>query len=78
MIESEEFPGHFETDVCAFVDPRTKLNGVRIFCAEESFQPEDGVQILEDESQYNLSRLINGLPEGGREIGNQFPLNMNL
>lgn len=23
MFESEEFPGSYETDVCAFVDPRT-------------------------------------------------------
>lgn len=37
MFESEEFPGQMETDVCAFVDPRTRLNGVRILCAEESF-----------------------------------------
>ncbi len=43
MFESEEFPGNFETDVCAFVDPRTSVNGVRILCAQESFQPEDGV-----------------------------------
>jgi folate-binding protein YgfZ len=78
MFESEEFPGNFETDVCAFVDPRTSSNGVRILCAQESFQPEEGVQILTDLKQYNVSRLINGLCEGSSEIGNQFPLNMHL
>ena len=50
MIESDEFPGCYETDVCAFVDPRTKLNGVRILCAEESFETEDGAKIIEDET----------------------------
>lgn len=78
MFESEEFPGNFETDVCAFVDPRTSSNGVRILCAQESFQPEEGVEILTDLKQYNVSRLINGLCEGSSEIGNQFPLNMHL
>jgi len=46
MFESEEFPGCFETDVAAFVDPRTNSNGVRVLCAEESFEPENGVKIL--------------------------------
>ena len=40
MFESEEFPGSFETDVCAFVDPRTASNGVRVLCAEESLEAE--------------------------------------
>ena len=40
MFESEEFPGSFETDVAAFVDPRTASQGVRILCADESFEPE--------------------------------------
>jgi hypothetical protein len=46
MFESEEFPGNYETDVCAFVDPRTQANGVRILCAQESFSPEDDVQVM--------------------------------
>ena len=58
MFESEEFPGCLETDVCAFVDPRTSVNGVRVLCAEESFQPEDGVKILTDYTQYNIARMI--------------------
>lgn len=37
MFESEEFPGIMETDVAAFVDPRTCSQGVRILCAGESF-----------------------------------------
>ena len=78
MFESDEFPGNFETDVCAFVDPRTSVNGVRILCAQESFQPDEGIQILTDTQQYNISRMINGLCEGSVELGNQFPLNMHL
>lgn len=45
MFESEYFPGCFETDVCAFIDPRTRLNGVRVLCAEDSFITEDDVVI---------------------------------
>ena len=37
MFESEEFPGTMETDVAAFVDPRTVAQGVRVLCAEDSF-----------------------------------------
>ena len=36
MHESEEQPGQFETDVAAFVDPRTHYMGIRVICAEES------------------------------------------
>jgi hypothetical protein len=43
MFESEEFPGSFETDVAAFVDPRTNENGVRVLCTEESFEAEKNV-----------------------------------
>ena len=43
MHESEEYPGTFETDVAAFVDPRTNQNGVRVLCCEESFEPDQGV-----------------------------------
>jgi len=50
MFESDEFPGSFETDVCAFVDPRTGSNGVRVLCAEESFEVENNVKILQDET----------------------------
>jgi hypothetical protein len=38
MFESEEFPGVKETDIAAFVDPRTVAQGVRVLCAEESFE----------------------------------------
>jgi hypothetical protein len=41
LFESEEFPGEFETDVMAFGDPRTSANGVRIICADGSFEMED-------------------------------------
>lgn len=68
----------FETDVCAFVDPRSQTNGVRIMCAEESFVVDDGVKILEDQLQYNTARMILGLLEGSKEIGGNFPLNVHL
>lgn len=78
MHESEEFPGSFETDVCAFVDPRTKTNGVRVMCAEESFEAESGVKILDNTVQYNIARMCLGIAESSTELGGQFPLNMHL
>ena len=51
MFESEEFPGNFETDVAIFVDPRTKENGVRVLCCEESFEPESDVNVMDDPSE---------------------------
>jgi len=59
MFESEEFPGQMETDVCAFVDPRCHGNGVRFLCAEESFEPEEGVEIITNSmAEYKASRMI--------------------
>ena len=78
MFESEEFPGSMETDVAAFIDPRTVLQGVRIHCVAESFQA-DNVTILQDPDQeYKIARMVHGILEGGSEIGNNFPLNVNL
>jgi len=48
MFESEEFKGCMETDVCAFVDPRTMVNGVRVLCTEKSFETEEGVDVIND------------------------------
>jgi hypothetical protein len=70
MFDSEEFPGSMETDVCIFVDPRTRCNGIRVLCAEESFEPENGVKILQDQLQYDVARMIHGLPETSSELGN--------
>ena len=70
MFESEEFPGSFETDIAAFVDPRTKFQGVRIMCAAESFETDDDVTVLQDQNkEYKLHRMLMGLPEGGSEMG---------
>lgn len=70
MFESEEFPGSFETDVAAFVDPRTKENGVRVLCTEESFEAEKDVLVMNNPSeQYDAIRMILGLPEGSAELG---------
>ena len=43
MHESEEFPGEFETDVAAFLDPRSEAMGVRVLCVEESLELEGDV-----------------------------------
>jgi hypothetical protein len=32
MFPSDEFEGEMETDVAAFIDPRTPWMGVRILC----------------------------------------------
>ena len=78
MYESEEFPGQFETDLCAFVDPRCHENGVRFLCAEETFEAEADVTILNDNmSEYKLNRMIKGLLESD-ELSKQFPLNVNM
>ena len=37
MYENEDHPGELETDIAAFVDPRTADNGIRVVCTEESF-----------------------------------------
>lgn len=67
-FESELYPGNFETDVLAFADPRTNFNGVRIMCAEGSFELEDDT-MKADALEYNLLRHINGIVEGSTECG---------
>jgi len=50
---------------------------VRFLCAEESFEPEEGVDIITDSmAEYKATRMIQGLCEGSKELGNNFPLNM--
>lgn len=67
-----------ETDVVAFTDPRTHINGVRVLCGEGSFDLDNDIKLYKDHSEYNLIRHILGIPEGGKEVGNQFPLNLNM
>ena len=79
MFESAEYPGHYETDIAAFVDPRTAAQGVRVLCAEESFEIGTDITQYRDSNQiYDLYRMSLGLLEGSNEIGNNFPLNVNL
>lgn len=78
MFESEEYPGVMETDVLTFTDPRTHMNGVRIICPEGSFDLDADIKVYNDHNEYNAVRHILGILEGGEEIGNQFPLNLNL
>ena len=80
MFESEEFPGTKETDVAAFIDPRTASQGVRILCADGSFEFEDEEtpMSLDPAQYYDKFRLSIGLLESAREMGSQFPLNINL
>ena len=55
-----------------------------MLCAEESFQfdndPDDVSEpfYTDPSKQYDYYRMAIGLLEGGREMGNQFPLNVNL
>jgi len=57
MFPSEEFEGQMETDVAAFVDPRTPWMGVRILCNNESLELEDdSIKRLDDESEYEIFR----------------------
>lgn len=81
MFESEEFPGSMETDIAAFIDPRTSAQGVRVLCAEESFDFDEEIEttIVDDPSlRYDPYRMTVGVLEGSHEFGNQFPLNANL
>ena len=80
MFESDEFPGRHETDIAAFVDPRSVSQGVRVLCAEESFEFESQDMPLsyDPKNHYDLFRMSIGIPEGSKEMGNQFPLNVNL
>ena len=80
MFESDEFPGRQETDIAAFVDPRSVSQGVRVLCAEESFEFEsqDMPMSYDPKLHYDLFRMTIGIPEGSKEMGNQFPLNVNL
>ena len=43
MHESDDpfFAGELETDVAAFVDPRSHLMGLRVLCAEGSLELTD-------------------------------------
>ena len=78
MFESDTFPGQFETDILAFTDPRTNLNGVRILCADGSFEIEGDVKVYDDSTEYDLMRHLLGLPESSQECGGQFPLHLNF
>lgn len=71
MHESEEFPGEFETDVAAFLDPRTQAMGVRVLCVEESLELEESnlMRKLDDPEEYDLIRTMLGIPESSSELG---------
>ena len=72
MFESDEFPGRQETDIAAFVDPRSVSQGVRVLCAEESFEFEsqDMPMSYDPKLHYDLFRMTIGIPEGSKEMGN--------
>ena len=78
MHESEEFPGEFETDVAAFVDPRSHMMGVRVLCVEESLSLGDDFTKQKDLEEYELMRQMLGILESSKELGGSFPLNMLL
>eukprot|EP00347_Sterkiella_histriomuscorum_P020088 403339151 len=79
QFESEEFPGHMETDVVCFADPRTAMNGVRILCGKGSFEwDESDITNYPDSKYYNFARMTNGILESTAEVKNQFPLHLNF
>ena len=49
MFPSEMYEGELETDVAAFIDPRTHQMGVRVLCSPESMDFEEDVEIQNDE-----------------------------
>jgi hypothetical protein len=64
MHESEEFPGEFETDVAAFLDPRTQDMGVRVLCVEESLDFDETLfRKLDTPEEYDIYRQMLGIPE---------------
>jgi len=54
MVESEEFPGFMESDVVAFIDPRTHLNGCRIFCNPDTLNVTSDIKQFINQKEYNL------------------------
>ena len=53
--------------------------GVRVLCAEESLELDESMfRRLPNSEEYDLFRLMIGICESSRELGNQFPLNMHL
>ena len=53
--------------------------GVRILCHEQSLEIDDtDILKLNQSDEYNVIKNSLGIPESSSELGNQFPLNMNL
>ena len=79
MFPSDEFSEELETDIAAFIDPRTPWMGTRILCNEQSLElDEKEFSRLPNDTEYQLCRSVLGIPEGSQESGNNFPLNLNL
>ena len=79
MFPSEEWPDELETDVAAFIDPRTTWMGARILCNEQSLELDDGeFKRAKNDKEYHWLRSVLGIAEGSKELANTFPLNMNL
>lgn len=68
LFPSEEYDGELETDIAAFIDPRTSQMGVRLLCAEQSLELDD-VEKLDNPFEYNLMRQTLGIAESSRELG---------
>lgn len=66
--------------MAAFIDPRTASQGVRILCAEGSFEldSEETITSSDPSQYYDKFRMSIGLLESAKEMGSQFPLNINL
>jgi folate-binding protein YgfZ len=63
----------------AFYDPRLKSLGCRIIAPTDSLDiDEDTLNLKLTNDDYEVIRLLYGVPEGPKELKDRLPLNMNL
>ena len=79
-IESEEHPEILTSDSMAFYDPRLKFLGGRIICPKDSLEVSKlgNFTIKSNLDDYNIARILYGVPEGDSEVKNALPLNLNF
>jgi folate-binding protein YgfZ len=63
----------------SFYDPRLRAIGCRIICPTDSLEIEkDIVNYKMTSEDYDIIRLLYGIPEGPDEVEGSLPLNMNF
>ena len=76
---SDENPDILVTDSMSFYDPRMRGLGCRIICPTDSLEFEkDTVNYKINSEDYDIIRLLYGVPEGPSEVKGALPLNMNF